>query len=52
LDIVREFARDAGTAMPLTALVNELCRLHVARGNGWRDSISIFEVVEGAITRR
>ncbi len=47
LDIIREFAQNAGIAMPLTGLVNELCRLHVARGNGWRDSISIFEVVEG-----
>jgi hypothetical protein len=28
--------------MPVTALVNELCRLHLARGNGERDSISIF----------
>jgi 3-hydroxyisobutyrate dehydrogenase len=48
LNIIREFAQEAGTPMPITALVNELCRLHVARGNAHRDSISIYEVVEGA----
>jgi 3-hydroxyisobutyrate dehydrogenase len=47
LNIIRDFAQEAGTPMPVTALVNELCRLHVARGNGGRDSISIYEAVEG-----
>jgi 3-hydroxyisobutyrate dehydrogenase len=47
LDIIRDFAQEAGTPMPITALVNELCRSHVARGNGGRDSISIYEAIEG-----
>jgi 3-hydroxyisobutyrate dehydrogenase-like beta-hydroxyacid dehydrogenase len=47
LDIIRDFAQEAGTPMPITALVSELCRLHVARGNGGRDSISIYEAIEG-----
>lgn len=47
LNIIREFAQETGTAMPITALVSELCRLHVTRGNAGRDSISIYEMVEG-----
>jgi 3-hydroxyisobutyrate dehydrogenase len=47
LDIIREFTRETGTAMPVTGLVTELCRLHVARGNADRDSISIYETIEG-----
>jgi 3-hydroxyisobutyrate dehydrogenase len=46
LNIIRDFAQQAGTAMPVTALVNELFRLHIAGGNGDRDSTSIFEVLE------
>ena len=46
LDIIREFAQARGTPMPVTALVNELYRLHVARGNGGRDSISIFDLLD------
>ena len=47
LNIIREFAQETGTPMPVTGLVNELCRLHVARGNAGRDSISIYEIIEG-----
>ena len=47
LNIIRELAQETGTSMPVTALVNELCRLHASRGNGGRDSISIFEALEG-----
>jgi 3-hydroxyisobutyrate dehydrogenase-like beta-hydroxyacid dehydrogenase len=46
LDIIREFAQARGTPMPVTALVNELYRLHVARGNGGRDSISILDLLD------
>jgi 3-hydroxyisobutyrate dehydrogenase len=46
LDIIREFAQLSDTPMPVTALVNELYRLHVARGNGERDSISIFDLLD------
>lgn len=46
LEIIDEFARDVGAAMPLTQLVHELFRSHIAAGNGWRDSVSIFEAVE------
>ncbi len=46
LKIIREFAEQTGTAMPVTALVSELFRMHVARGHGGRDSTSIFEALE------
>ena len=46
LDIICEFAQSRGTAMPVTALVNELYKLHVARGNGGRDSISILDLLD------
>lgn len=46
LDIIREFAQQTGTAMPVTALVNELFRLHIARGNGGRDSTSIYDTLD------
>lgn len=45
LDIIAEFAKSAGTPMPVTGLVNALYRLHVARGQGDRDSTSIFELL-------
>jgi 3-hydroxyisobutyrate dehydrogenase len=46
LDIVADFTRASGTAMPLTALVNALYRLHVARGDGDLDSISIVKLFD------
>jgi 3-hydroxyisobutyrate dehydrogenase len=46
LDIIGEFARDVGGTMPVTELVHELFRAHIAAGNGGRDSVSIFEAVE------
>jgi 3-hydroxyisobutyrate dehydrogenase len=46
LDIISEFVRDVGGTMPLTSLVHELFRAHIADGNGGRDSVSIFEAVE------
>jgi 3-hydroxyisobutyrate dehydrogenase len=46
LDIIAEFTRQTGTAMPLTALVNALYRLHVARGDGGLDSVSIFKLFD------
>ena len=46
LDIISEFACDTGGTMPLTGLVHDLFRAHIAAGNGWRDSVSIFEAVE------
>lgn len=47
LNIIREFAQQCGTAMPVTALVNELFRLHIARGHGGRDSPSIYDTIDG-----
>lgn len=45
LDIIADFAKTAGTPMPVTGLVNALYRLHIARGGGDRDSTSIFELL-------
>jgi 3-hydroxyisobutyrate dehydrogenase len=47
LNIIHAFAQEAGTAMPVTALVNELYRLHIARGQGGRDSPSIYDTIDG-----
>ena len=46
LGIIAGFAHACGTPMPVTALVHELYRLHVARGNGERDSISILDLLD------
>ena len=48
LDIIANFARAGGTAMPITALVRELYRLHIAKGDGDLDSISIFKLFDRA----
>jgi 3-hydroxyisobutyrate dehydrogenase-like beta-hydroxyacid dehydrogenase len=34
--------------MPVTALVSELYRLHIAKGDGELDSISIFKLFDRA----
>lgn len=48
LGIIADFARAGGTAMPVTALVSELYRLHIAKGDGGLDSISIFKLFDRA----
>lgn len=48
LGIIADFARESGTAMPVTALVSELYRLHIAKGDGGLDSISIFKLFDRA----
>ena len=48
LGIIADFARESGTAMPVTALVSELYRLHIAKGDGDLDSISIFKLFDRA----
>jgi len=48
LGIIADFARESGTAMPVTALVSELYRLHIAKGDGELDSISIFKLFDRA----
>jgi 3-hydroxyisobutyrate dehydrogenase len=46
LEIIADFTRQTGTAMPMTALVNAFYRLHVARGDGELDSISICKLLD------
>ena len=46
LGIIADFARESGTAMPVTALVSELYRLHIAKGDGGLDSISIYKLFD------
>ena len=50
LDIIANFAREAGTAMPITGMVREFYRLHVARGHAKLDSISICQMFDRAKT--
>ena len=46
LNIIAEFAESTGTPLPLTSLVTQLYRMHVARGNAGLDSISICQVYD------
>ncbi|MDP6603355.1 MAG: NAD(P)-dependent oxidoreductase [Rhodospirillales bacterium] len=46
LDIIRDVARAGGTSLPMTGLATELWRMHVARGYGDNDGVSIITMFE------
>ena len=48
LEMVAELARTTGTALPVTGLVHELWRLHIAKGNADEDGPSIIKMIEKA----
>ena len=46
LSIIADFAAETGTALPVTGLVTQLYRMHIADGNGDLDSISIRKLYD------
>ena len=48
LEMIAELAKSTGTPLPITGLVHELWRLHVARGYADEDGPSIIKMFEKA----